>query len=96
MRFPALVLALATLSSGVAAQYSEWKFTLIWDQSAEFISRGSNGGQANSFVSQAFQYGYVANLRTIRQVQYQMNDQNLATRESWHDSAPDRSSITVS
>lgn len=78
------VLPLLALAPTLSAQHDETRWTYIHDQSAEFISRGSNGGQANAKVSQAFQYGYAANLKTITQTLYQMNDQNLATRETFH------------
>lgn len=54
----------------------------IWDQTVEFVSRGANASNPGH-VSQGFQYGFQANLRTIRLVSYGVQEQNLATQEPW-------------
>lgn len=85
MRISVAVIALAAMSTGLSAQaFDAARQTQIWDANTEFTSRGANGGQANSYVSQGFQYGFIANLRTLSRSQYVMQDQDLATQECYN------------
>ena len=82
MRTAIVFVAAAALAGGLQGQ-AQYNATQMWDSSTEFTSRGSNGGQANSFVSQGFQYGFIANLKTLTRAQYVVQDQNQATVEPW-------------
>lgn len=83
MRARLAILAIAATTSGVLAQASNpvnnfWR----WDRSTEFTSRGANGGNIG-FVSQGFSHGHSANLDTLTQTNFVMQDQNPSTRESY-------------
>lgn len=83
MRARLALLAIAATTSGLVAQTTNpvnnfWR----WDRSTEFTSRGANGGNPG-FVSQGFSHGHTANLDTLTQTSFVMQDQNPSTRESY-------------
>lgn len=82
MRASLAVSAAAFFSTALAAQNAMNEY-LKYDANVEYTSRGHNGGNPG-FVSQAFAYGFTANLRTLTRIRYWIQDQNAQTQERWN------------
>jgi hypothetical protein len=76
-------IAVLAISTAVSSQTVNQNEAYRYDQTTEFTSRGSNGGN-KGFVSAAYSYGLNAGLLTLTGSQYVMQDQDLATVEPWN------------